>query len=81
MNIQDILKQIDDMAAANDRESLDQIGMRASRIRMLIAAADGDPREPQVRLHAEIALERLRGVVRRRIHDELRAILRTEVTL
>jgi len=72
--IDGILKQIDDMATPADGESLGQIGMRASRIRMLVAAAEQDQLETAVRLHADLAVERLRGVVRRRIHDELSAI-------
>lgn len=74
MNIQDILKQIDDMATPAEGDSPSQIAMRASRIRMLVAAADGESLEEAVRLHGELAIERLRGVVRRRIRDELSAV-------
>lgn len=81
MKLKEIMAYMDDASAPADGESIDQIGMRCSRIRILAACATNDPDRHAAGLYAETAVEKLRGVVRRRIHDELRAILRTEVTL
>lgn len=74
MKLKDIMAYMDDAAAPEDGESIDQIGMRCSRIRILAACAQSESDKHAAGLYAETAVEKLRGIVRRRIHDELREV-------
>lgn len=74
MKLKDIMAYMDDAAAPEEGESIDQIGMRCSRIRILAACAKSESDKHAASIRAEVAIERLRGIVRRRIHDELRGV-------
>lgn len=74
MKLKDIMAYMDDASAPADGESIDQIGMRCSRIRILAACATNEPDKHAAGLYAETAVEKLRGIVRRRIQDELRGV-------
>lgn len=72
MKLKDIMAYMDEASSPGDGENIDQLGMRCSRIRILAACAKGDSDKHKAQICAEMHIERLRGIVRRRIQHELR---------
>lgn len=70
MRLAEIQNRIDVEATPVAGESIDMIGLRCSRIRVIAArASDNDREEAQFRAH--LAVERVRRIARQRISKEL----------